>query len=194
MSFTANGTNISTLFHARVNAKRADVGYQASGVDISNTYEAYHTGSTKAAATGFKQGANDLSDLFQKLNETGTVVWTTTAGSIQSEAGGNDPVACWFEVQTNGTVTDSGFGGIEDWGSNIIVPSDFQWMWNGFSGNAFDYTSGTSGTWYGANNIVRFGYGNNPTARSATFNLSFRKGTSGGGVLKACTISQIRGG
>lgn len=60
-------TTLDSVFLARSTTKRANVGYQENGSDISNKYEKYTSG-TKSAATGFNDGGTDLSNLFQNYN------------------------------------------------------------------------------------------------------------------------------
>jgi hypothetical protein len=60
--------DLDALLMARVNAKRADVGYAVAGVDISNRYEPIGNG-TPIAATGFKSGDVDLANLFRNIGE-----------------------------------------------------------------------------------------------------------------------------
>lgn len=78
--FTVSGRgDLDALFLARVNAKRADVGFQVAGVDISNRYEPIGAG-TPIAATGFKSGGTDLASLFRNIGEPVATVLNLTAG------------------------------------------------------------------------------------------------------------------
>lgn len=86
MAFTKGGANLSTIFEPRgTSAKRADVNYDASGVDISNAYYSLVLGGSSPAATNFKAGGTDLNALFAGI---GTV--------------------SYFVAATGGTITTSG--------------------------------------------------------------------------------------
>jgi hypothetical protein len=63
--FTCPAGDLDALFKARVTAKRADVNYKVSTVDISNRYETRTT--TARANVGFQSAGVDLAMLFEKL-------------------------------------------------------------------------------------------------------------------------------
>jgi hypothetical protein len=63
------GVDLDTLFMARVNVKRADVGIKVVGVDISNRYEAIGA-ATAIANVGFKSVGVDLATLFRDINQS----------------------------------------------------------------------------------------------------------------------------
>jgi hypothetical protein len=73
------GVDLDSKFMARVSAKRADVGYQIGGVDISNRYEQIGTG-TPIAATGYRSVGNDLAAYFRNINQPLVTVVSITAG------------------------------------------------------------------------------------------------------------------
>jgi hypothetical protein len=62
------GVNLDTLFMARVNAKRADVGIRSAGVDVSNRWETIGTG-TPIAATNIRSAGTDLASLFRNISQ-----------------------------------------------------------------------------------------------------------------------------
>jgi hypothetical protein len=77
------GVDLDTLFMARVNAKRAEVGIKVAGVDISNRYETIG-GAAAIAATGFKAAGIDIGSLFRGVGAFNMVAgyYDTGAGNI----------------------------------------------------------------------------------------------------------------
>jgi hypothetical protein len=76
--YTVSGRgDLDALFALRVNAKRADVGYQVSGSDISNRYEPIGAG-TPITATGYKTGGSDLASLFRSISQP--IGWALVSG------------------------------------------------------------------------------------------------------------------
>lgn len=61
-----NGVDLDAIYLPRVSTKRADVSYFVNGVDITNDYEPYVAGSTKAQPVLYNNTGTDLSDLFAR--------------------------------------------------------------------------------------------------------------------------------
>jgi hypothetical protein len=65
-NYINNITDLDDIYLPRVSSKAADVSYLINGVDISNNYEPYITGSTKAASTFYNKSTVDLSNIFAR--------------------------------------------------------------------------------------------------------------------------------
>jgi hypothetical protein len=65
---TVNGSDLDDIFKGRTSTKRADVGFQVAGSDISNRYEpAGTTANSKISFdTGFVAASTDLKELFMR--------------------------------------------------------------------------------------------------------------------------------
>ena len=81
-----NGIDFDSLFMARVNAKRADVGIKVAGVDISNRYEPIGSGSP-ITATNFKTVGTDVASLFRNIGEPLGSSYAMTAGNYDTGFG-----------------------------------------------------------------------------------------------------------
>lgn len=102
-----NGVDMDLVFKARVSTKRADVGFQIGGVDISNRYEkSASLGDRISSNTGYKAAGVDLQTLFQDINYTpGAPLAATVDNSAPSTSGtGSGPF-------TTGAVTVTPSGG-----------------------------------------------------------------------------------
>jgi hypothetical protein len=100
--FEAGGTDLDTLFMARVNTKRADVNFDVLGTDISNRYELYTLG-TKVATTNYTAGGTDLADLFQNALVPLTVV--TVSGELNiNDASASRTCRAGIRVNSDGTI------------------------------------------------------------------------------------------
>lgn len=80
------GVDLDSLFLARVNTKIANVGWQASGVDISNRFETRGT-STARANTGLQSAGVDLAQLFRDINLPLGVSLPGTNGTTRNDGG-----------------------------------------------------------------------------------------------------------
>lgn len=100
--FRKTVTDLATLFMARVNTKRADVGILDGGVDISNTYEPIGDG-TKIANVGFFSAGTDISNYFRDINESlaGDV---TVSGEYISDIGAASACTAGVRFNSDGTV------------------------------------------------------------------------------------------
>lgn len=77
--FTVSGRgDLDSLFMARQNAARANVGFTVVGVDLANRYEPIGSASP-IAATGFTSGGTDLASLFRDINQPLTLVSLSVA-------------------------------------------------------------------------------------------------------------------
>jgi hypothetical protein len=65
-NYINNVTDLDEIYLARVSPKAGDVSYLINGVDISNNYEPYIPGSTKAASTFYNKSSVDLSNIFAR--------------------------------------------------------------------------------------------------------------------------------
>lgn len=63
-NFNTNSIDLDTIYLPRVSTKTADVSYLVNGVDISNNYEPYVAGSTKAPSVFYNKTSVDLSNIF----------------------------------------------------------------------------------------------------------------------------------
>ena len=100
----SGGVDLDALFATRVSAKRADVGYRAAGVDISNRFETIGA-STPIANTGLKSAGVDLAQLFKGIGGvlSASVAPTSAGGSCNRSTVGNCTV-----TTTSVTVTPAG--------------------------------------------------------------------------------------
>jgi hypothetical protein len=64
--FITNISDLDDIYLARVSPKAGDVNYLVNNVDISNRYEPYVPGSTKAPSTYYQDEAVDLSNIFAR--------------------------------------------------------------------------------------------------------------------------------
>jgi len=65
-NFNTNDIDLDAIYLPRVSTKAADVSYLVNGTDISNNYEPYVAGSTKAPSVFYNKTAVDLSDIFAR--------------------------------------------------------------------------------------------------------------------------------
>jgi len=65
-NFNTNNIDLDTIYLPRVSTKAADVSYLVNGTDISNNYEPYVAGSTKAPSVLYNKTAVDLSNIFAR--------------------------------------------------------------------------------------------------------------------------------
>jgi len=114
-NFLKNSVDIDTIFEPiGSSTKRADVGYQVSGTDISNTFYSLTEGGTSPANTGFQVGGSDLANYFAEVgtisiigNDANTVFLADFIGDIGSTG---------HEVTVNGNpvlteIAPTGFDG-----------------------------------------------------------------------------------
>lgn len=73
--------DIDTLFAPRVSAKRANVGFKSSSVDISNLFETTAGGDLIGFNTGFKSGGVDIATLFAAISPVVQYYLTVYSGS-----------------------------------------------------------------------------------------------------------------
>ena len=146
--YTVTGRgDLDALFMARVNTKRADVGYTIAGVDISNRYEPIASG-TPIAATGFKSGGTDLANLFRGISDP-LVVVSIPSTSTNSQSAASGFAQATFELSADGRIRITT-------GSNSTVSND-PWItpqtgMTGYSAYASHVSgvavaSGTLGSW-----------------------------------------------
>jgi len=68
-NYNSNGVNLDTLFKARVNTKRADVGFKVNGIDISNRYEKTQVPEDRILFnTNIQSGGVDLKTYFASIS------------------------------------------------------------------------------------------------------------------------------
>lgn len=106
------GVDLDSLFMARSTTKRANVGWQVGGIDISNRYQEYTTG-TKVSLTKLLSGNNDLANLFQNISVPLPPVYTVTLSgqTIEHNTIPGDTAVAAIRFNSDGTV-DQGIDGI----------------------------------------------------------------------------------
>jgi hypothetical protein len=125
------GVDLDSRFMARVNAKRADVGFKVGGVDVSNRWETIGSG-TPIAATGFKAAGTDLASLFRNISEPLGTSYALHATSYDTGFG-SDGVG-FSSIWAAGTLSPGAFKGqtitnMEDVLHNILGdPAFFQFV------------------------------------------------------------------
>lgn len=100
MSYKSGGTNLDSIFAARLAAKRPDIGYRLAGTDISNRYEPLRGGSPKVPATGIRVGGVDLNMFFDNTSETPV----NFSGTADAENFGIGAAGCEIGFRPNGTM------------------------------------------------------------------------------------------
>jgi hypothetical protein len=190
--YSVNSVDLDDLFMALGGGTPTSAtGYSVLGTDLNQRFYPY-LGGTKVGTTGYKVNSVDLADIFQKLGETGTVTWTTTAQGNTTEGDGFNVAASLVTWNTNGTVTQTGFGGIDDWGSNIIDPADFEWRWTSKTAT-FTFQPGTQNVWYPLSSSTTWGWGAYTGSRGGQVTIEIRKGTDAA-IAKVVSINQSIGG
>lgn len=137
--------DLDALFMARVNAARANVGYQVGGVDIANRYEAIGSG-TPIAATGFQSGGVDLASLFRGINDS-LVSFPIASMTANATVSGSTATAV-YTLAASGDINATQ-------GSNVVVDAgDWIAPKSGMSGysvlasvSSGSLSSGTVGSW-----------------------------------------------
>lgn len=145
---TASAADLDTLLMARVNTKRADVGFQVASVDISNRYEPIGSG-TPRAATGFVVGTADLAILFRDIADPliGTVsIADMTVNSIMAGGGATGQYSLRASGDIFGTTGTNTVSDIGDWLSPQLGMSGFEAMAALVSGSA--PLGPTLGSWF----------------------------------------------
>jgi hypothetical protein len=115
----SGGSDFDSLFMARVNAKRADVGFLKDGVDISNRYEPIGAG-TKIADVGYQKDGVDISNYFRNISQPlgnsyslvagqGTTGGFATIGFSRTFHGSISPTT--YPPYTINKIIDWGFSG-----------------------------------------------------------------------------------
>ena len=130
-NYQRSGTDLDSVFMARVTAKRGDCGFQVGGSDASNRWEKYTSG-TQVAATGFKDsGNNDLAQLFQNISVAlPPPVLTLSQPSYNNSGAGS---ALTFIPNLSVTVT-GGTPTAYTW--NIGSPTNGNWFVNAGQGTS----------------------------------------------------------
>lgn len=123
---TKNADDLDDVLEPRVSTKIADVGILSNGgVDISNRFEGYVSGS-KAADTGFISGGSDLKDLFAPKG--GVVTFEVTVSPANT-----------IKVRSNGTETIN-LSSVINGG---IGPFTYQWT-KSITGGSSSFVGGTT--------------------------------------------------
>ena len=145
-----NGTDIDTLFLALEGTKRADVGIQKNGSDISNLFEPIGDG-TAIANTGIQANGVDIATLFRDINEP---VWAVSLSpGIFTHTPTSPPAISGIYIGSDGTI-DEYAGGAFNYNQDWITPTssasigfDIQIVRDG--GNKADFDSKPSGYNFG---------------------------------------------
>jgi hypothetical protein len=178
--FTVSGRgDLDSLFMARVNAKRADVGYKVAGVDISNRYEPIGNG-TPIAATGYKSGGVDLASLFRNISEPLGPAAQLIVGNYEL-ANGTSPAQ--LSYNSTGTVSCPAATAVTPAGARA-----YSWLTGGAANQcelmvtvtAGSFTSGTVGAWVNLGTTQLYTRGAAAAGRqSVSFNVQIRNASSG---------------
>ena len=164
-NFNTGGIDLDSVFLALTGTKRADVNFDVAGIDISNRFEPYTTG-TKASATNYFAGASDLSDLFQSGSvPLETIAWTTSAETVFTQSTTFNTIRTGIKLLADGTTqrTQKKTGVYVAWFDWLDpVPSvngaNYQWKWVRNSGEALDTTPGIEGSWINAGTDLTMEY------------------------------------
>lgn len=194
-------TDLDDLFLPRETTKRADVNFDVGGVDISNRYEKYTSG-TKAITTGYKAGVTptDLNNLFQNIAvpleyiSFPTSLWTISTVDIPTAP------ECGFELQNDGDTLATSPSGLwqasdsNDWLSTAPSGNGSGYeYWYSVSGGTLTSAPPGSGTdnWTTLGTTRRFYLAAFAGTRTVTVTIRIRpNGDSGGLVTRTIELSQ----
>lgn len=188
-NYKAAGVDLDSLFMARVNTKRADVGFDVAGIDVSNRWETIGDG-TPRANVNYKAGGIDLAQLFRDIGDPLETV--TVSGESVTGLKLSGTATAGIRVNADGTI-DKNQNGIYsqiDAATDWIIPNGsasslYEVRVTSVTGS-FSNAAAAPNTWInlGSNrewNVIQVGEGSS----TASFTLEIRY--DGGAVLDSGT-------
>lgn len=170
------GVDLDTLFMARVNAKRADVGILSNGgVDISNRFEPIGAG-TPIANVNFKSVGVDIATLFRDINQALGPTVAMPANGYEWLKSNGSPVT--LDILNNGTIQYNPISGA------VVTHT---WLTGGtvaqvdmmITATLGTFTSGTVGSWLNMATTRTYTVAAAVSAqKSVTFTLQFRNAST----------------
>lgn len=120
----------NVYYNALEGTKRANVGFQIGGVDVSTLYEPVASGSAGVNVSGFQSGGTDLTSLFAVTGSTGPAITWPTGSLSQYSAGPHSQSARadWY--------SDGSCSGVGSENNNI---NSLNWLDDVTAGNGDDF-------------------------------------------------------
>jgi hypothetical protein len=173
--YVAGAGDLDVLFMARVNAARANVGYQVAGVDLAQRFEQIG-GGTPRAAVGFQSGGTDLASLFRAIGDS-LVTFPIATMTCTSNMAGSNATARYNLAETGdimGTAVNNNIVDRGDWISPKTGMTDYEALATVVSGTL---TSGVTGSWQSLGTLSR-NFSKTATTNgtvSAVFDITIRR-------------------
>jgi len=181
---------LDTLFEPRgATTKRADIGIQTNGIDISNRYmQPSQGGTATATATNIMSNGLDIATLFTQI---GTVInqSITWVGSISLSATGTTLAIVNFSLGSDGTTAQTGTGTtVGDWLTTVGAGNGSLYECRASSISGSVLSSGPTVFTPISSNVL-FSLNGNST-KSTSFNVDIREIANPANTFtRACTLS-----